>query len=219
MNSYPIELIAHLSPVMFVAGLDEPPGPPPGQPQPPMMGTGTGTGTTSSGTTTSSGMGKGMGTIPIQPPAPTHHSRNSSLTTLPTLPTLSTLPSMPSSSMLPSPNNLRPSPPPVHPGSSSTRPPSSDEFTVLRSRLRDILVGQRKIAVWDAPGTTSDGGGGGGERDKEKEKTFHRSRFPILFHSGIISDSTSQMSDHSFVSMLVYGASGMLWSQPLSYYG
>ncbi|KAJ3981315.1 hypothetical protein F5890DRAFT_1536412 [Lentinula detonsa] len=162
MNSYPIELIAHLSPVMFVAGLDPPPGPPPGPSGPTgtgTMGTGTSTAsTTSSGMTSSGttgmrmgmGMGTGtssnptlMGTIPIRPPAPTHHSRNSSSTTLPTLPSLPTLLSYNTHNTH---NNLRPSP----------RPPGSDEFTMLRSRLRDMFLGQRKIEVWDARGDKDD---------------------------------------------------------------
>ncbi|KAJ4483560.1 Gryzun, putative trafficking through golgi-domain-containing protein [Lentinula aciculospora] len=117
MNSYPLELIAQLAPVMFVAGLNTPP----------------------SHTTNNI---RSNSTSPPQPPPPTHHSRNPSLTTLTGV---SGVPGVdnPTNTFLPL--SL---PTQAHAVSMT---PRADPFTILQSRLRDILIHQRKITVWDAP--------------------------------------------------------------------
>ncbi|KAJ3808756.1 hypothetical protein EV368DRAFT_42124, partial [Lentinula lateritia] len=71
----------------------------------------------------------------IQPPPPTHHSRNPSLTTLTTV---SGADSVNYSISLP-------------PSTTAPNPLRPDPFIILTSRLREILVNQRKITVWDTP--------------------------------------------------------------------
>ncbi|KAF9078111.1 Gryzun, putative trafficking through golgi-domain-containing protein [Rhodocollybia butyracea] len=129
MNSYPLELLAQLAPVMFVAGLDSPP--PPAQLTPPLPT---------------------APSLPPQAPAPTHgrtqsrtHSRQQSLTANdPNHPI-----NLPSSSSMPTTTTSSPS---STPATTSTSPtPRPDPFIVLTTRLRDILANQRRVAVWDPP--------------------------------------------------------------------
>ncbi|KIK67572.1 hypothetical protein GYMLUDRAFT_69742 [Collybiopsis luxurians FD-317 M1] len=127
MNSYPLELLAQLAPVMFVAGLNPPPPPAPAPVAP------------SSGPT---------------PPAPTHHSRHPSFTGN----SDSNLPTSQSHSNLTS--NAQPTPP-------ATRP---DPFTILLARLREILLNQRKVTVWDPPTFTLPA------QDKEEKEVIEKKK-------------------------------------------
>ncbi|KAJ3863828.1 hypothetical protein EV359DRAFT_64503 [Lentinula novae-zelandiae] len=113
MNSYPLELIAQLAPVMFVAGLN-----------PASMNNANNVPNATSPPLQS-----------IQPPPPTHHSRNPSLTTMTTV---SGADSVNYSLSLP-------------PSTTAPNPLRPDPFNILTSRLREILVHQRKITVWDTP--------------------------------------------------------------------
>lgn len=125
MNSYPLELLAQLAPVMFVAGLN--PAPPPGP---------------SSSSTLN---------VPPQPPPPTHHSRHASVSD----PKLDSTSGSGLGIGTGAPSNTAASV-----STTSTQPTRDrpDPFTILTTRLREMLVNQRKVTVWEA--------------GKEKEKIF-----------------------------------------------
>ncbi|KAF5393288.1 hypothetical protein D9757_000463 [Collybiopsis confluens] len=128
MNSYPLELLAQLAPVMFVAGLNPPASPPP----PP----------------TASNPG------PTHP-APTHHSHHpSSSNNDPNLPTSRSHTSLPSN---------------THSATPSARP---DPFTILFARLREVMLNQRKVTVWDPPTFPTNALDNDGRPVHEKKKIF-----------------------------------------------